>query len=108
MAGTQASYWFRFVALLGGGSLGGPFRVVLVLEDQGDRAPDGDPTPHPAGDPRDIRLDLLPAAAAVPALTACQVAAQVFLRDFQSRGHAFDDHGQLWTVRFPGSPPSQH
>src|SRR5712664_3012684 len=47
MAWTQAGNRLRLVAFLSGGHLGGPVRVVLVLEHEGDRAADGHPPRTP-------------------------------------------------------------
>src|SRR4029077_420740 len=54
--------------LPGSRHLRGPISVILVFQDERDGAPDGETSPNAADDPRMIRLDLLPPAAAVPPL----------------------------------------
>ena len=84
VAGAQLGHRLRGKALLGGGHLRGPVHVVLVLEHQGHRAADGETAAHAADDAGEVGLDLLAAAAAVAALPAGEVAAQVVLRDLQA------------------------
>src|SRR5450759_3779901 len=108
MARAQPCHRLGLVALLGGGHLGGPVRVILVLEYQRDRAPDRHPATYAADDPSDVGLDLLTSPAPVSALTAGEIATQVVLGDLESRGNSIDDDGQLRAVRFARGQQSQH
>ena len=95
-------------AFLRGAHLRSPVHVILVLEHQGDGAPDGHATTHSAHDSSDVCLDLLAAATTMSALPPSKVAAQVLLGDLESRWKSVDDHSQLRSVRFAGGQPSQH
>src|SRR5437016_12835149 len=88
MARPQPGHDLRLEALFRRGHLRGPVHVVLVLQDERHRAPDRESAAHTADDPRDVRLDLLPPAAAVAALPAREVAAKILLADLEEIGRA--------------------
>ena len=103
---TGDGLWLE--AFLGGGHLGGPVDVVLVLEHERHRAADGKTATDAADDAGNIGLDLLPPASAMPALAAGEVAAQVFLGDLETRRKALDHHCQLRPMGFARGQKSQH
>src|SRR6266540_5809716 len=105
---TQAGHNLGLEAFLGGGHLGGPVDVVLVLEDEHDGAADRVAAAHAADDPGDVGLDLLPAATAVASLATRKVAAEVVLADLKPGRQSLDDDRQLWPMWFARGQETQH
>src|SRR5437773_2456311 len=90
------------------GQFAGPVDMVLVLEDEGDRAADREAAPHAADDPRKVGLDLLATSAAMSALPPREIPAKIFLADLESGRQSLDHNGQLRAVGLSGRQKPEH
>ncbi len=104
----QSRHRLGLVTLFGGGHLRRPVHVVFVFEHQRDGASDRHAAAHSAHDARHVGLDFLATPATVAALTAREIATQVFLGDLEPGRKSVDDHSQLRAVGFARGQPSQH
>src|SRR5262245_14980030 len=78
------------------------FRPHAILIHHRDRTTDAMPGPDAPKDPRTIRFNLHPPAAAVPALTTTQLGGDSVDVDSESVRDAFEDHDEGTAVRLAG------
>ena len=85
-----------------------PILPILVLQQYGNRRPDGDSVMNAREDMSPVGFDLHAAAASVALLSAPEVAVKKGLVHSQSRGQSGDECDQGFAVGFSGSEVAQH
>src|SRR5579859_6044916 len=108
VTGAEAGHGLGLEAFAFGGHLGEPVLVVAVDDDQRNWAADGHTAANPGHDQGVIRFDLLASPAAVAALTASQVVAEIIGAQFEPSRNAINDDRQLWAMRFARGQPPKH